>query len=156
MPYVIIHIDLLHLGPLSDAVISKIQEPVFSTEVVFGPDISSGENFEFFAGKISELNVLSDSLSETELINVTSNCDKINIGKKIFDWSHINSESVTIPNGTEDIKTEMRETFRICRKRQKVLMTLLPFPSKMKEANDVCLAFGGDTMNCCKYLNFSQ
>ena len=132
-------------GPLSDDLKSKLMNPVFDNEIVIGPDISSGEDFPYFRGKLSELNILSEYLSETDLIDVTSNCDHFKIGKKILDWADLTPNDVKIPEGTE-IKTEMRETIRICRKRQKVLITLMPFPSRMKTANDACLSFGGELL----------
>ena len=80
-----------------------------------------------------------------ELTMITTTCEKVSIGNKISDWSDVKETDLTVPEGAI-VETEMRKTEKMCSSRLKDLITLMPFPTSMNEANIACQAFGAQML----------
>ena len=124
--------------------ILKLKKPFEDKDFVVGPNLGTYK-MQYFNGKITEINVYSNSFTIEELTTITTTCEKVSIGNKMSDWSDVKETDLTIPEGAI-VETEMRKTERMCSSRLKNLITLMPFPSSMEEANIACQAFGAQML----------
>ena len=63
-------------------------------EVVFGPGSKSSW---YFNGKVSELNIFSNTFTEYDLLRLTKSCSRVNESKMLFGWSQVQPSDVIIP-----------------------------------------------------------
>ena len=124
--------------------IPKLKKPFEDKDFVVGPNLGTYK-MQYFNGKITEINVYSNSFTIEELTTITTTCEKVSIGNKMSDWSDVKETDLTIPEGAI-VETEMRKTERMCSSRLKNLITLMPFPTSMNEANIACQAFGAQML----------
>ena len=124
--------------------IPKLKKPFEDKDFVVGPNLGTYK-MQYFNGKITEINVYSNSFTIEELTTITTTCEKVIIGNKMSDWSDVKETDMTIPEGAI-VETEMRKTERMCSSRLKNLITLMPFPTSMNEANIACQAFGAQML----------
>ena len=116
IPYVYQHLCLSHNGRkysvVSDGIlwytyklraadIVSITKEVEIQKIAFGPLGYPFFKGKFFLGRVSELNIFSNSFTDQELIEITSDCKKINKGEKIFDWSMLNPSDILIPENVD-------------------------------------------------------
>ena len=116
IPYVYQHLCLsqngTHYSVVSDGVlwytyklraedIGVITKVVEIERIAFGPLGYPFFGGKFFLGRVSELNIFSNSFTDQELIEITSDCKKINKGDKVFDWSGLKPSDVIIPENVD-------------------------------------------------------
>ena len=86
---------------LRKADIPTITKPVNIQKITFGPLGYPFFSGRYFLGRVSELNIFSNSFTDQELIEITKSCDRIDRGDKIFDWSNLKPSDVYIPNNVD-------------------------------------------------------
>ena len=134
--------------------ISKLGKPIEDKEIIAGPNLGNYNDLQYFDGKLTEINVFSNSFTIDEMKAITSNCGKVSKRNKIFDWSSVQETDLKIPQEVK-VETEMRKTVKMCSSRAKDLITLMPFPTFIEEANIGCQAFGAQMLQpfaSSKYL----
>ena len=116
---------------------------MYVDEINIGPMKSNyGSQGNFFLGKMSELNIFSNIFSEDELLSITRNCEKIENGTYIFEWSKLKKSDIRIPENSL-IETKERSINEFCSIRAKKRIEIIPFPVDTKTANKACTAWGG-------------
>ena len=114
-------------------------------EIYFGPmsPTFTGVSNAYFRGKVSELNIFSNSFSEEELMEMTGSCAKIENGTKVFDWSQVQISDIVIPeNLVSYVKLKTKSYDNICSRKKSKKIDIIPFPNKMEVANRACTAWG--------------
>ena len=116
IPYVYQHLCLSHNGrkysvvsdgilwytyKLQEADISTITREVDIQKIAFGPLEYPFFRGTFFLGRVSELNIFSNTFSDKELIEITGDCKKISKGDKVLDWSSVKPSDVFIPENVD-------------------------------------------------------
>ena len=86
---------------LRETDISAITKPVNIQKITFGPLGYPFFSGRYLLGRVSELNIFSNSFTDQELIEITKSCDKIDRGDKILDWSTLKPSDVYIPNNVD-------------------------------------------------------
>ena len=120
--------NLVHSARFHKLNISEIEKEITDTHIMIGPTSYQSNSVKYFMGKISELNIFSKSFSESELVEMTASCDKIDSpGEKVFDWSKIESVDFTLPNGYS-IEVESDKIQDTCSTKQRNQIAILPFP----------------------------
>ena len=107
-------------------------------ELAFGP---GSKSTWYFNGKVSELNIFSNTFTEYELLQLTKSCSKANKGIMLFDWSQVQLSDVIIPQELK-IKVKVRTNNYFCSKKSTLTVGMFPFPMMAEQANTVCNAWG--------------
>ena len=116
IPYVYQHLCLSHNGKnysvvsdgvvwysykLQEADIEEITKLVDIQNITFGPIGFPLFKGTYFLGRVSELNIFSNSFTDQELIAITSDCKAISKGDKVLDWSRVKPSDVIIPENVD-------------------------------------------------------
>ena len=132
-------------SPFSQADKPVIKKSSNIKEIHFGPNSPAftGVSNAYFRGKVSELNIFSNSFSEEELIAITGSCAKIENGTKVFDWSAVQKSDIVIPDNLVNyVKVKIDVHDDICSRKKSKKIDIIPFPTNMEVANRVCNAWG--------------
>ena len=120
--------SILYSSKFQEEIESELNKPFDDTKIIIGPlSFKTTADVQYFKGKISELNLFSNSFSELQLKKMSGSCMKIMEGEKVFDWSQIKSSDVSIPYGYS-ITLESDNIEDVCSTKQRDQIALLPFP----------------------------
>ena len=96
----------------------------------------------YFLGKVSEFYIFTNHFNSEQLKIMSKQCDKIEAGSKILDWSGLQESNVSIPDGV-DIILEKENVSEVCSTSRAKKFNLLPFALIAEKASTSCKSLGG-------------
>ena len=134
-----------HSHKFEQSDIETVDALTYIKDLSFGPTHNPNDaRISPFVGIISELNIFSNTFSETDLIAITGSCKKIEIGDKEFSWSEIYPSDLIRSNG--EIKVEVNNVEDICSVRRTRNLEIIPISSSLEDAIMNCQVLGLDIL----------
>ena len=122
--------------------LASVREKIDIGEIRFGPiPDKTDKRSVSFTGRISELNIFSDSFTEDELVSFSENCERIDVSNgKVLNWHEVSSSNIIIDKDVTIGKDSMLD---ICFTRKTDHVDVLPYAMDFQEASDACISLGG-------------
>ena len=92
---------LWYSSELQETDIQDVIKPVNISMISFGPVEHQVFAAKYLLGRVSQLNLFSNSFSEKELTDITRSCSETSTGNKIFDWSRIGISDIDVPQDVD-------------------------------------------------------